>query len=576
MKTSAGVFLVAGSALGFLAGSGAAWLSEEAAFTVKASPRAPRQDRAPRAASCIHQTSERSADSPAPELAILSAKAAVASRELLAPRTLVNLDLRYRGAPLTIPVWLEFERGRDRLRHRWSPGRRKIQLPAGRYRISARAGSVYLGPWDLDLGEVEGQVDRVLNFTEGLDVYGRLLGAVEGAAPRHILIEPAPDGDAERWRLDQDEGLEGLRFGEEFCFSGLKRGRYRLGVSYDAGVVPLGLVEFDGEPTCVERTLPPPPELRIVPFEIYDPGGRPCAEPCRVSLVSDNHDVRGERRGNTLALRCDPSVVFENLRLVAKSDRFGETEAPVDLQRPSRVALRFSDPARLGVEVADFARRGFEGSLSVLWKPDGGKERTQELLASGHAVFEALKPGGGLLRLKSATVYASRRLELQPGDQTAVLDAPSVARVELELIGEGLESVSLGNKDHWFSFSFGLESRRVLSDVPHGRYLLRYESARREVEVPGPPIVIDRSGRRELRVRITDPDGAYARLGFRDGDRILAINDRPISTRVKTLWGVKPRLLIRRGDEDLELVVDLTAIHDQRRLFGGVLEPSAD
>jgi hypothetical protein len=288
-------------------------------------------------------------------------------------------------------------------------------------------------------------------------------------------------------------------------------------------------------------------------------------------------------------------------------DELGSKRAEYVLAETRELTIRFEEPGRLTVTVAGYVGSGYEDAIDVELsrvEADGevsrggvgpGRARIDE---EGRWTKDAVAPGDYRIELHvrsgdhSAWTVSSTPVTIRPGENTKTValprlhtltvlteDLPASARLRISSVGEG-PRIGGGMPRS------PTEGKVVFRGLPAGRYTVRTfgrGDAQMTVTLPGPSVVkFVAEEVNAISVRITDPDGLFARAGLRTGDLIVGIDGaefdsmRKMYARMILAAEEGPvKLLVLRGTAKVEISVDLSGLIEGEREPGAQLEPAS-
>lgn len=501
------------------------------------------------------------------------AKEAPASKEKGARAATLVFDLRCRGQSWAQEAEVNLRDARSELRRTWTPTRRRFVVEPGSYRIGIKAGAL---DWThIEVQAAAGQtLERVVEIEAS--IRGRLTipeGYWESAT---LIAAPLESWPRSRVRV-RSKGHVLTNGSTSYAFPSLAPGTYQIAFTPDGHCVEeLAVVEVAGELVNLDLELPAVRAERRIALEVYEPGGGRCEGVRWEVRTMDGREVlfRTLEDGRALTLCCRRVNPRERLWLEGWHEEYGGQTVGFS-SRDRRLVLRYAAPAELSVRVPAFQGLSPGASLFVSWSGWGRGHSSGEarVVPPGVALVENISPGFGRLTIQSQdTLLVSRRLELSSGPQSLEIEAVRCGRLEVWAPDHPGAYASIESPLGAGFKELSMDGRAVFESVPHGRYEVKVGDTTRWATVPGSPVLIRRGETRCWRVRIEDSAGALARLGFQDGDQILAVGDRPISdaSTLNEVGGGRVRL--RRSGGVLELPIRLDLLNSEPFLKGGRVE----
>lgn len=515
-------------------------------------------------------------------------------------------------------VYAKPSRGMSRGRSfTWTPTSPELALPAGKYELSAH--SVEGGTrWSaarrsetklitLREGRPHDPVRLDLRVRPG--IAGVVLATPGDPAPGKLLVHLVPlarGQPADPRLLGEPAQSTWLRDGDRFLFQDLAPGLYLVGAArdWDDPAVGQRVVEVgDGRLEC-ELALPPIPRggaLRVlvrapdgrlleqVEFEVRaQRGGRWWNAPAKVQrdgdgahLLQIDTDEVGRR---------DETGPITHLELKADHDDYCVQR--IQFEPGTReLTLDLLDGGTLELTVVELEGRGLEQRLRVEATPLRSDAHAAGFLgvtrgsvnADGIATFTRLAPGSHRIALElrrrkgDAFDHQYRQLvtlelEVAPGMNSAQLRVPTfhALHVRSALRGRDISLRSIDSPEMYDSNAllakFDAAGRATFEELPAGEYLLATDARSvMRVSVPCAQVEFVPMEIGALRVVVLDRTGYFVELGLEDGDLIVGVNGvefagdafDELERALGNPQAPAPVLLVERGEERLELVIDL-------------------
>jgi hypothetical protein len=406
--------------------------------------------------------------------------------------------------------------------------------------------------------------------------------------------------------------------GGRFAITDLEPGLYVLGATRGGGEVATWC-EVEVTEGLVERDLviPAPDPSEYIVVHVLGPDGAPLSGVQFSSAFRSRH--RSSSGGSQVARLDDGSwrvrhhAIDDDDRadeggrfyVTASHPKLGSREVGYDAKTQRDLTITFEAPASLVVTVSGYGSSGYEDLLSVqLVGVEKNADTDDPVVGAssparggiddeGRQSFGPLSPGDYEIRihvrLPSHGSFSIVRvpISLGPGEAektvalprlytlTVLTDAPKASfRIQSE--GDSRLSIwSLEAKD----------GKAVVRGVPAGTYLVQGQNGaegQMRVRIPGQETVrFEGRPINALKVTITDPEGALARAGFRDGDVVVGVNGELFENQtdmqlklMKALAGTA-KLLVQRGGGRIEISVELGPLFRGRGEQGARMEPVA-
>ncbi len=402
-----------------------------------------------------------------------------------------------------------------------------------------------------------------------------------------------------------------------FKFTGLKPGTYHLVVFWSdtERIAAEALVEVgEGMSTCNLRVPPPDPGTYLVLW-VYDPFGNPVS---RVS-VSVEMETRhtSSRRGATLLPQEDGSFwvlwpEFEidsrgtmesvSYTLIVESPAYGRQEVEVDPARDREVTVRFVEPAMLTVKLEGTEQLDPSVRLRVMvTRPGEGRGpfsavavKEQSADSSGVAKIGPLAPGVYEVKVVlqeevgfGRTLLSSATVTLASGENNVTLSLAPLSDLVV-FVPENVKRLRLkaqGKRWYYRSAKVDSEGKVVFKRLTPGTYQLISDGLQggiMTVEVPtGGPVRFEPKPINALRVRIDDPEGLFAKAGFRTGDLIVGVNGKEFRNQLDfqaliagAMAKQKAEMIVLRDGRRITIAFPIKALMGEEGRPGGDFEPA--
>ena len=457
----------------------------------------------------------------------------------------------------------------------WQAPLRRLELEAGFWRITGKAGAANddYRTEPLDLEVVLGAPPRRIELQlEGRLIIHGFVTSPAGFGPDLIQVyaqhEPPagpPEGPAPKSARDAPAWRNR---GYSFRFEDVPVGRHRVYICDSTGAISdwKDVEERDG-PVQVELKMAAPTREDYIVVRMLAPDGSIAndarlhlAVQCEGSSASGGTRPLEQTDGTIWLPRKSDNTVPENMRgkdwhyrITASHKQYVSATANYERHDTHEVVLQFTEPAFLTLTTAGFSDH--PGRKWLAWslvKPDAsaqshhpkieeakyGDQGDPKRLAAEQR-FGPLEAGAYEIVLASAMEFGSLEIQrepvqLAPGENTHSASVPRLHTLTV-LLPEGAKaphvmivrkgaSVLRGPKLPDFK-----DGRSVVELIPEGEWILT--DGRGEVQVRVPQqgeVVFDPKPYDCLRVN-APVGGAMERLGFRDGDLVVAIDGTQIS-----------------------------------------------
>ncbi len=519
----------------------------------------------------------------------------------------------------------------------WTAQEPTLPLLPGEWEIGASLGDPNSGPpWPelltaakVKITVVEGVVPPpvTLELKGEPGVRGRVLrpdGTLAQAAMVRLLAQESGAPDFKRLAEGNDLPSAWAENGE-YLFREVKPGRYVVGVarSWRGPVLAHAEVEVRSGMVVKDLVLPELDPAACVIASVTGPDGDVVSEArfqWRVERDKGNwqNDANAERKepgtwwlpieavGNADFDPMKPWPPQTRLILVTWAEGLGSTALEV-YQATRSVAVGFGPPATLQVTIPGFVGghyvdrvrffldRAGDGVAKYGWGADGTPGRDD-----GVATLGPVEAGRYRLVMRISdnrqggwmqNEVASREVSLSSGENGMTMAIPTlhVLTVRIPAGGEGrlqfqLQMVGKAAQ-RWRQVEVGKDGTVTFNDLPPGEWRLTCTGGSApgvmQVSVPAAgPVDFTPMSVTALRVVLLDRNGQLAAAGFRDGDLVVALEGREITSLLdlqllQSAARVKKEITftVLRGAEKSELTLDARFVNDAARL-GGSLEPA--
>jgi Carboxypeptidase regulatory-like domain/PDZ domain len=391
-----------------------------------------------------------------------------------------------------------------------------------------------------------------------------------------------------------------------YTFSDLAPGTYLIGVLVDRKAVVSAIVTVAGGMEECDLVVPSPDLSEVVFIRVLGPDGKDLAD---VSMSTAFRSRTNSRSGGGQSIRMpdgrwrvrrpendddEPETGGKHF-VSARSRSHGVQEVEYVPGKDHEITIRFEDPAKLTVTIAGYVGSGYENlvTVSLAWprKDRGhrGAGSNGAIDAEGKVTVGPVVAGPCEIHLsvsmgenRSATI-AKLPITLVAGANEKTIALPRL--YTLTILAEGKHAkqrLGLRAKDGDLRL-WGQRPKNgklVFRGIPAGTYFIesqgRMGGAIMTVTVSGQTTVrFDPKEANAFRVRITDPNGHFARAGLQTGDLLIGVNGeefknlREAQMKLFTSTDETTKLLVLRGSRRLEIAIDL------KPMMQGEMEPGA-
>ncbi|MHC4598351.1 MAG: PDZ domain-containing protein [Planctomycetota bacterium] len=513
----------------------------------------------------------------------------------------------------------------------WRPDAPTLRFTPGKYTLRGLAGTrdEYSSKEKTVTLEASDPAPPLAFHLEGRRGIRGRVRVPEGFPIRSLYVyslRQSPDSPADPDRLLEEgrPSMASRNQGYRYSFPDLKPGTYLVGARWtDCRIAAYDIIEVADGFSSLDLDLSPPEPREFVVLKVFGPKGEVLRDVrIETGFKANRYSSSG---GGTVTLRPDGSfliihrglgsgrmidTVGKRFHVTVESNEYGKKEVKYSPRESTEIVVAFEEPARLEVTVAGYAGSGMEGKLGLCLDPRGQEterrswsfERNNEIQKAiddeGHRSFGPLEPGAHdvslhILKGRYSSLPVSRLpVTLRPGENRISIDIPTLysltvtvektkpaAHVYLEPWKEERDSWSVGEK-------VGEDGRAVFHQLPEGEYRIavwqKVRLGEMKVKVPAQSLVrFDPKAKTALQVRIDDPEGYLARVGFQTDDLVIAVEGEEF----KSDWHIEALLFgalskervtltVLREGAKLEIEVDPKMIMKDEEL-GGDLTPTS-
>lgn len=526
-----------------------------------------------------------------------------------------------------------FQQGSSSHGASWTASEPVVRSKPGTYQVvaSSQDGTSKSQPVAVTLTAGQTAAPITLRLEEQPGIRG-IVSVPPGETPEWVMVRAIAvpdryqaDKERDKARLLSSEHQAHTQPGEEYAITGLKPGRYLVGVGRSYQEVAVTQVTDVGQGMArVDLALPSIEASRMIVVRATGPSGQPVGDLEAHVTVSgaEGWDLRSastqpvRRADGSLCFAFDDDGVWKifageqrgKVTLAATSATYGSIET--QLTGPE-VQLRFSEPAKVVATVQGYAASDLVGELGFQLLPKkspdeayrymgrhGGQEG-QGMDKDGQQVFTAVQPGEYRLALivrqaqGQQLVAAVEELRVTAGEVRRTFALPALHKLTVRLpsgtAANGYVQLQPRGRSRSSSGWFGAvgtpdaEGRTVFQRVPAGEYMLMAGMEMMSIAVRGPTEVeFQPSPITALEVTVTDPEGAMAKAGFKDGDLIVGMAGKEFENLMQMQMalmgsmssGKEAALMVDRSGSRLELKLALGGMQRGPQALGGDMQPA--
>ncbi len=537
---------------------------------------------------------------------------------LATPVCQAEFDILMPDGTTASSAMLEIKGPRGTIKYGWRPGL-TVTAPGGKCRIQATGPDGICVSESVEVTYVTGAMpDKLtLRLRPRPGIHGTVTfadevpsrGVTVALSPVHGSAEPDPSILSRPFRSVRLHGHDGY----DYAMADVGPGTYLIGVLIDREPVVTDTVVVTDGPVERNLVVPAPDPSEVVYVRVLGPDGKPLEQ---VTLSTAYRSGRRSRSGGGQSVRM-PDGRWRVRRqqdeddeetdgdghhyLSARSRSLGLTEVEYVPGKDREITIRFEVPGTLEVTISGYAGSGYEGIVRVLLQHPAEGRRTSGVGADvkmgndGKTIIGPVVPGAYEIVLtaqqgdRGTSEVARYPVVVAAGENQKTIGMPRL--YTLTVIAEGKyakKRFGLNSKESSLRVwgKRPKDGKLVFRALPAGTYSVQLENdmsgGMMTVRVPGQTTVrFEPKTANALSVRITDPDGPFARAGLQTGDIVIGVNGEEFKSlreaQMKLFAGTEEpsRLLVLRGNRRLEISVDLKPMMEENVRPGARLDPVA-
>lgn len=525
----------------------------------------------------------------------------VGDRCTLAGTAIVELRVCVRspGGVILPEAELDVTRNFEGGRVPWSSLDPSFFVEPGLHTLRAWSGESYsreVSVW-LQPGDPRRELTLVIQVLSRLELAIREVGQSPSDRYR-VWLRPVAD-DIEEWSAEElFQSVEPNWASSRAELPDLEPGRYQIAVSrFPFEIEQIRTIEIEEPLERLEFELPPATAEQTLDVRARLPEGEGSSWRLTVRLSREGElfgyvDAIERRTGEGIALLVGKAfwrAIESGEKFLAKVEyhEFGTRTVSVT---SSPLEVVFGTPGRLVIEVREHDGRPVSGDLRCVLESLAGRyEFGRRIEGTSDYEVTGLSPGSYQLEISGDTgTLHEGEVEIVSGDQVHKVTLPRGWTLRLAFPADdeartvSVRPIGEDGRARRVEIPAGATSVEV-ERVYDGEYVLLGGPSQQEAQwivVQGhTEIQLDLRPVRAIVVRVFDPDGAVAKVGLRDGDRIVAlgIDGEFIDVADVEARGIIPTgeviFRLRRNEELIDIPLDLERVFGSES-FGADLVPS--